>query len=1252
MSVQTQNKTMALFQKSVLHKYLKTLDDKKVQAAYQKFTAFFHNETIIQNIREDKEEQFQYGFLQNLFDVVLGYTINPNPDYNLTTELKNLKGAKKADGAILKDGKAVGVIELKSTKTKQLSKITDQAFGYKNNHPTCVYIITSNFEKLRFYINDAVDYIDFDLFTLKENEFRLLYLCLHKEHILSDLPLKIKHDSTLEEENITKKLYKDYSAFKKALFNDLVMNNPDIPKLTLFKKSQKLIDRFLFILFAEDKGLLPPNSITKIVKTYDTLKEADFEKPLYEVFQQYFGYINTGRPAKGDKAEIFAFNGGLFAPDATLDQLTITDNILMNHTLLLSAYDFESEVDVNILGHIFEHSLNEIDEITAELEGQTIDKSKTKRKKDGVFYTPKYITKYIVDNTIGKLCTSKKESIGLKEEEYKPKRNKATKKRLLEVLENYRSYLLGLTICDPACGSGAFLNQALDFLIKEHRYIDELQTKLLGGSIILSDITNDILERNIYGVDINEESVEIARLSLWLRTAQKGRTLTSLSDNIKCGNSLIDDPAVAGDKAFNWHTEFPSVFRLKEKQAFHLVLTTHNSRTSQRMIDYNVQKGDPIELNLEEEIALTKIFADLIAENGYHCLAYNVCKDHVHLVLVCEAGELTEIIKILKGKSAYLFRKQLSKGFQPLEQEDTNEDSSSNGLKPIGGSHDPLKHKGFWSQKFYHAALDEWTLATTSNQAGYLQNDSHLGNAIAYIQTNRSKHELPESKALQKLIDAFITTQDTAFAPEYGGGFDVVIGNPPYVRQELISDIKPYLEKHYKSFAGTADLFTYFYEKGIALFNEKGLLSFITNDFNKTTSSAALRKFLQEKTNFISFDDLSDVEVFKGTTTYPIILTLSKEIDNEFHYCKYKQDDTLNLDLAFDTKKVIVNQSLLDANNWTFKSNLEVKIINKLLSNSNIKNQFKKCYYGVKTGLNEAFITNEDFVISNNVKKYYEGKDLKKWHSPPIDKKLILFESKSTKSNYGELEEEEAINKISQDFPNLFNHLLQFKEKAKKRYDKGEYWWELRNCAYYHLFENPKIVFPNLQNGNKFSFDNTGTYINAPAVILPTDDIALLAILNSKCVWYFLNQICVVRSGGYIEVKPQYFEQIPIPSYSNQKNNLIAKTESQILNTSKFQTIESKFLRLIQRKFPIDKLSKKLQNWHTLTFAEFVKELKKKKIKLGLAEEAEWEDYFEAEKAKALTLQATIDQTDKEIDQMVYALYGLTEEEIEIVENG
>jgi len=558
---------MAFFQNSVLNRHLKTLNIENVEKLYQKFTNYFHNPEIQQNIRDAKEEQFQEGFLRELFVNILGYNLNPQPDYNLTTEFKNETGSKKADGAILLDDKAIAVIELKGTETTDLSKINDQAFSYKNNQSDCIYVITSNFEKLRFFIHNSVEHIEFNLFTLTEDEFNILFLCLSAESIFKDIPLKIKEQSLLKEEDVTKQLYKDYTAFKTELWQNMVKNMPDSDQLILFKRAQKLLDRFLFIFFAEDSGLLPPNSISRIVENWKTLEELDAYKPLYEIFKQYFGYINTGRKGKKTIDDIFEYNGGLFLPDDILDNALIDDEVIHPHVMKLTNYDFNSEIDVNILGHIFENSLNEIENITAKLEGHEVDKKKTKRKKDGVYYTPKYITKYIVENTVGRLCAEKKEELGIIDEEYakgRAKRKNETILRLEEKLKTYRNWLLGITICDPACGSGAFLNQALEFLINEHRYIDELKAQLYSkytDSFIFQELGNEILEKNIYGVDINEESVEIAKLSLWLRTAKRGRQLTTLNDNIKCGNSLIDDPEVAGNKAFKWKKEFPEVFK-------------------------------------------------------------------------------------------------------------------------------------------------------------------------------------------------------------------------------------------------------------------------------------------------------------------------------------------------------------------------------------------------------------------------------------------------------------------------------------------------------------------------------------------------------------------------------------------------------------------------------------------------------------------------------------------------------------------
>lgn len=574
---------MSLFQNNVVKKYTNTLDKKKLDEKWQLFTTIFHNSNKQDNIRNSKEEQYQAIFLNDLFVQVLGYTQHPNTNYNLITEQKNETNSKKADGAIILNENVHAVIELKGTETTDLTKIETQAFGYKNNQKNCSYVIISNFEKLRFYIDNATEHIEFNLFTLSRLEFDLLYTCLSLESMQTDLPKKIKNESVSNEDKITKELYKDYSAFRKELFTDIEQLNPQYDRLLLFKKTQKLLDRFLFIFFAEDRQLLPTNLIFSINLEWQKLREARVPVSLYDRYKMYFQDLNTGArvslPAFGKHTneivtaqyDIYAYNGGLFQPDDVLDTIAINDDLLYKHTKKLSEYDFESEVDVNILGHIFENSLNEIDEITNAIEGQEVDKTKTKRKKDGVFYTPKYITKYIVDNTIGKLCEEKKTELTLDETKYTTDKRitVATKKKLIETLDQYRKWLLQLTIVDPACGSGAFLNQALEFLIAEHRYVDELQAKLFGDALVLSDVEGSILENNLFGVDLNEESVEIAKLSLWLRTAQRNRKLNSLNNNIKCGNSLIDDVTIAGDKAFNWQNEFPQVF---EKGGFDVVI--------------------------------------------------------------------------------------------------------------------------------------------------------------------------------------------------------------------------------------------------------------------------------------------------------------------------------------------------------------------------------------------------------------------------------------------------------------------------------------------------------------------------------------------------------------------------------------------------------------------------------------------------------------------------------------------------------
>ncbi len=1279
---------MSLFQKSVEKKYLNDLDATLIDKKYADFQNYFGNPERQENIRNSKEEQFQEGFLRELFVNILGYTLNPEPNFNLTTELKNISNSKKADGAILNTrghdplanntlanntlanntlADAIAVIELKGTNTTDLDKIETQAFGYKNHHPKCIYVITSNFEKLRFYIQNAVDHIDFDLFNLTKEQFSLMWLCLAKDNLLDNLPLKIKNSSVLQEENITKKLYADYSRFREAIFNNLIKNNPETDKLLLFKKTQKLLDRFLFIFFAEDRLLLPPNSISQIVNQWQTLKdELDEYVPLYSRFKKYFGYMNTG--FKGKKYDIFAYNGGLFKPDKILDNILIDDDILLEHTVKLSNYDFETDVDVNILGHIFEHSLGEIAAIAATTGDVPLTTSK--RKKDGIFYTPKYITKYIVENTVGKLCNEKRNELQIIDEEYakgRKNRKKEIVRTLDKKLDEYRNWLLTLTILDPACGSGAFLNQALEFLINEHRKIDELRTQLFGGAIVFSDITTDILEKNIFGVDINEESVEIAKLSLWLRTAQKGRKLNTLSNNIKCGNSLIDDPEIAGDKAFNWNKEFPTVFSKKEKKAWHITTATHNSRYSQRMYDNHVKTGEAIWLTEQDEIIITKTIAEIVKEskfdnNGIYpidIVEYNICGDHMHLLLVCEEEELTKIVGKIKAVSGrrYNIEKGITipsaatgatgttRGHVPLSGTGTGTDAETeNGTESRTGK---KKYNSLWTQKFGKSEI---------------RDEDYLNNAIEYIRNNRVKHKLPKSKEIEKLKKEFLCTKEHAFRTEYKGGFDVVIGNPPYVQLQSMGQMSDALAScAYETFHKGADLYCLFTERGYKLLNEGGLQSFIMpNKWMIVAYGKPLRKFLS-KTGLRQILNFGDIQFFEEATTYVcIFITQKSKANNQVEVLSLNQK-TYHGDFLSEVKTNLYSYPThnFGENNWSIQPYADAQKLTKMSREGvELKNLPISIYRGILTGYNDAFYIDEetrknliaaDAKSNEIIKPMVRGRDICAYGITGSEYLISTFPS---------------LNLDIENFPATKEHLLSFGyDRLKQTGDKGSRkktrgrWFETQDSiAYYQEFNKPKIIYPNMTSVFPFMYDESGILGNDKSFILTAqnDSISLpflTAIFNSSLakLWIWYN--CPELQGGTREIRKVYFERFPVPKANEEQTTILAQyTKKQTRLTTNLQTVVTKFQRAMQRKFDMETLPKKLQDWYLLSFSNFIKELRKKKIKLSLLQEAEWEEYFLLKSREAQTIKSEINQTDKQIDQMVYKLYGLTEEEIKIVE--
>ncbi len=547
-----------LFNKKLLQSYLNNFDFPKDYnfARVQKILGNWQESIKNGNYDKTKETRIQSAFLSKFFGIILGYSeMHDSPEeWYMINEAKTEIDDTKADGALgyFSKNKNItrAVIELKDANTsldkkqstrKDYDSPVSQAFSYSSKFDRCDWIIVSNFKEIRLYNKDRGQgyYESFEILKLDdEKEFKRFYFCLSKQNLLDEnrnsLLDNLVKDTSKNEEEITKEFYKNYKNLRKFLFEHICEHNPNIDKKCLLEKTQKLLDRLVFFFFFEDSNisLLPPFTLKNYYETGKNLPIQTDEK-IWQIIKGLFTSIDEGNNEV--KPPINRYNGGLFAYDEILDNIKIKDSA-WKEVIELASYDFESDLNVNILGHIFEQSLNDLEQIKAEIDGIKQNKQKSKRKKDGIFYTPEYITRYIVEQTIG------------------------------AYLQENPDKLETIKILDPACGSGAFLNQAHQFLRKQWEIRTEENIKKtkksqlnLFSHINIAETDRSILLNNIFGVDLNKESVEITKLALWLITAKKDQPLQNLDNNIKCGNSLIDDPDVANDKAFNWNVQFKDI---------------------------------------------------------------------------------------------------------------------------------------------------------------------------------------------------------------------------------------------------------------------------------------------------------------------------------------------------------------------------------------------------------------------------------------------------------------------------------------------------------------------------------------------------------------------------------------------------------------------------------------------------------------------------------------------------------------------
>ncbi len=560
----------------------------KIEGLEQKRTilANWNNAIETELLKKAGEFPLHGDFLIDIFCNVLGYKrrIESPKQWNLAHEQKTKTDATKADGALgfftpEKEDIRV-VIELKDANTdldvkqhRKHDKRTpiEQAFSYAHKSgKKCRWVIVSNYKELRLYHADSSGEYEQFLITelINEDSLKRFYYVLSSSNLISEEKESIidalYRKNEEQQEQISEIFYARYKKLRIDLFEHLKANNPGYNEIILLEKAQKLLDRFIFICFCEDTYLLPQNIFREVV--HHAQHSFSFTKnKVWQELKDLFRAMDRGYLDR----KINAFNGGLFAEDEILDFLKI-NNVVFEELALLTDYDFDSDLSVNILGHIFEQSVSDLEELKASIRGEKISPKKGKRQTVAIRYTPEHITHYIVEKAVGWWTEEQKRELKieklpeLSEKDYASiKTNKRgilkynnNLEKHITFWERYKNRLMHVKILDPACGSGAFLNQAFNFLYKEGQYVNKILADFRLGQTDIFDLDKYIVSNNLYGVDLNRESVQITKLSLWLKTANKHSPLTALDNNIQCGNSLVDNPIIGESKAFNWEKAF------------------------------------------------------------------------------------------------------------------------------------------------------------------------------------------------------------------------------------------------------------------------------------------------------------------------------------------------------------------------------------------------------------------------------------------------------------------------------------------------------------------------------------------------------------------------------------------------------------------------------------------------------------------------------------------------------------------------
>ncbi|EAI8249006.1 class I SAM-dependent DNA methyltransferase [Campylobacter coli] len=902
---------------------------------------------------------------------------------------------------------------------------------------------------------------------------------------------------------------------------------------TILKLLILWLNRILFLKLIES-NLVRFND-DKNLKFLNFKKIPDFDK-LSELFFEILAKERSTRK-KSEFAYLPYLNSSLFEKQSienTLEISNLNNDLKLNYyknTVLKDDKCKTKKGQVGLLEYLFEFldsfdfgSDDEQSEILSQKElisssvlGNVFEK--LNGYKEGSFYTPSFITSYMCKESITKVVLDKFNTqfdLDAKDiSELRKSLRKEDKKAQKELLNSIK-------ICDPAVGSGHFLVSALNVMLSiydelnlfdEEFYLEVQNDEILitgrKGEFIeykrpktpkdkahliqqeLFHTKKDIIENNLFGVDINPNSCEITKLRLWIELLKHSfyqsfddenyhdlKTLPNIDINIKCGNSLV------------------SYFETGKS-------LSHYPNIKERMSKYKRIVKDYKEGFYTDKNLIAKEIKNLQESFKNFCL-----KDKFN----------KEIKQLTNGANEY------SKKYGDF----------------LADEHHDEKFKSFFSKNMFEFSFDEKVA---------IKEFANLKKEYDNIFNLESNHPFEWRFEFPEILD-----DDGNFK-----GFDLIIGNPPYIRQEELKELKPHLAKNYKVYKGTSDIYTYFYELGFNVLKDRGggILSYITsNKYTRAGYGEALREFLLKNVKVLEYTDLNGIKVFDSATVDTSILCFekSKSKDNKFKYLALSNEilKTCAYNIGLYKDFAEFSQNSLSKESFTFSdentSALKAKI-------ERIGTPLKEwhgliIYRGILTGYNEAFIITTEKrneILANCkdeaekertaklIRKMLRGRDIKRYSYEWVGLWVIgTFPS---------------LKIDIEQYPALKQYLSQFLPRIEQSGEKGcrkktsNKWFETQdNIAYYEEFEKEILVWKAVGRNLAFALTEKNTLVSAPSSFISADANLLkyfCGILLSHVLKWLILQISDTTGAGDLMLNNQSLERLSIPKI-NSKNEKIA----------------------------------------------------------------------------------------------------------------